>query len=203
MEQFTFLRLFSKYWILIIVVTAFFFGAGVWVTSQKPVSSFGSLSITVQAETSYPSNGQLILQSSPIDGVQVVVATTQSWLTDPSFAKQVLGDANISTADYSLKSLASVFTIVSSTPNASNYQVQYVGKNEKEVREVLNSLKSVMEIQKTEYNKKDNISLKISTFYSNPTITNVTPNFSVIPIAGLLSGLIVALVIAALLGRKD
>jgi hypothetical protein len=202
MEQFNPLRLLGKYWLPVLVVTLVFFGLGLWANSNKPVSIFGSLSITTQAIPSYPESSQLILQSSSSGDTQLAVATTQTWLTDPSFTKQVLAASNVSTEGLSLKGLTKVFTIVTPAAFSSSYQIQYIGKSAEEVDRVLTNAKVELDKLKGEYNNKQNTGLKIESFYSSPTITSTGAGMPLTPIAGLLSGFIVAMVIVSLVERK-
>jgi hypothetical protein len=201
MEPFSIAQLFTRRWPIILGLTLVVFAAAWWVDSRKDADYFGSLTVTVQAARNYPETEQLILQTSQNQDLQTVIATTQNWIADPYYVRRALDGAGVESGEMSLKEYASVFKPFSAVPGASTYQVQYVGNSDQEVRNVFQSLRTVLEEANGEYDNKGG-ELRMLLTFTDATVTSQSSGVPMIPIAGLLAGLIFASLIAALYDRS-
>ncbi|MBU6389257.1 hypothetical protein KGQ71_01955 [Patescibacteria group bacterium] len=202
MQNFNIFRLLAKYWWLIILITGVVFLAAWGSYKHQAVSSFGSIATTVQVSRSYPNTGQLVLQAETISDAQTMVATTQSWLNDPSTVSDILKAAKVTPADSSLAGLAKVFKIVSTVPNSLTYQVEYTGASADEVSRVFQAMQTVMNQRRDEYNQRQPIGIKVNLTYSDTFVTNQNSSLPLTPIAGLAVGLIFSVIIVAVIDRK-
>jgi hypothetical protein len=198
MERLNLTSLIVRRWWVILVLTAIVFGAAVWMDGKKAPKYFGSMAVTVQASRHYPSTNNLILQAGQAADTQNAVATTQAWVTDPFYTSQALSAVGIATDQLSLKDLSKTFQVVSTVALSSSYQVQYTGTSQDEVSKVFSSLRSVLTATQTEYNAKQS-DLSIALDFSDPTVTTQSSGVPLVPIAGLLIGLVFGFVVAALI----
>jgi hypothetical protein len=202
MERFTIATLFVRRWPIILVVTALVFAAALWSDSQKQTTYFGSFTVTVTAHREYPAVTNLILEPGKTEDLQTAVATTQTWLGDPYYVGKALQNAGISTDGLSLKDYANVFVIEQPFQFSSTFQVQYsAGSSEEQVRNAFQSLRAVLDEATVAYTAKAG-DLIIGLAYTDTTVTTTTSGFSPVPIAGLLIGLIFAVVVAAVVERS-
>lgn len=202
MDRFSISTLFVRRWPIILVVTALIFGAALWQNHQKAPSYFGSFTVTVQSSRNYPKNDQLILQSSQTQDLQAVISTTQAWVADPYYVRKALEGAGIVDDNLSLKDFSKVFQVVSPVALSSSYQVQYVGTSSAEVTRVYASLRTVLDSAQADYDSKQG-DLTIILAYTDPTVTTQGSGLPLVPVAGLLVGLVFASVVAAMYDRSS
>lgn len=201
MDRFSISTLFSRRWLLIVILTLVVFAAALWKNDRKTASYFGSSSITVQTMRNYPTTSQLILQSSQTQDLQGAIATTQAWVGDPFYVSQTLAGAHLSSNELSLKDFSKIFQVVSPVALSSTYQVQYVGSSPAEVSDVFASLHKVLLSAQNDYDTK-HADLTISLAFTDPTVTTQSSGIPLVPIAGLVIGFVFALIIAAIYDRS-
>lgn len=199
MERFSLTSLVSRRWWIILVLTAVVFFVASGVDGRKAPTYYGSFSVTVQANRNYPASNQLILQPGAAADTQGAVATVQSWVYDPYLVSKTL-DLSNAKQDKNLKDLSKTFQIVTPVALSSAFQVQYAGASAEEVSTVFSSLKRVLTETKEAYNNKSS-EIILDMTYTDATVSSVNPGLPVVPIAGLVVGLLAGFVIAALYDR--
>lgn len=201
MEPLSLAQLVARRWPLIILITALVVAAAWWKDSQKDPRFFGSMTVTVQASRSYPATEQLILQGSQSEDLQAAIATTQGWIADPYYARKTLEQAGVSAEGRSLKELSTTFEVVTPVAFSSSYQVQYTSTSAAEVEKVFDALRTVLTEAREAYaSRQGELAIQIS--YTDDTVTSKSSGIPLTPIAGLLAGLVLALVVAAAYDRS-
>lgn len=197
MERFTLTALLKRRWLLIVIITLIVAATAWWVdSSRKPVRYYGTFSVNVQATRNYPKTDQLILQGVLSEDLQTAIATTQTWLVDPFYVSKALTEAGVDTTKLSLKDYAKRFRVVSPVALSGSYQVEYVGDTEAEVTAVSSQMHNVLDEANENYQAKGG-DLKIFLSYTDTLVTTKSSGLPIVPIAGIVIGLVFAFVIAA------
>lgn len=204
MQNFNLLEILRRYWLAIVGLTTLVFVITVVSQSNAPEQVYGSLSVTVQAIKVQPSPlPSVFVQGDSTGGANMLVATSQTWVIDPTNDKKILDKAGVESKDNSLKGYAKLFKLEIPVGNSATYQVQYVGDSVSEVTKVYAALREVMNELKTDYNQEESNGLRMEFIFSEPVMTTQSSNFPLTPLAGLLVGFVFAVVVAAILDRKS
>jgi hypothetical protein len=202
MENFSLAGVIRRYWLLIITIVALSlwaslaaFGGG---SSQKVT---GSAAVTVSAERVYPTDGRVYLEPSVPADLQLGAAVSQAWLADPATVTEILSKANVATSR-SLKGAAQAFKVVIAASGSPVYQVQFTGVNHEEVTATFASLRTVLDTKATAYNTESS-ALKLRITVAEPFVSAQGTSLPLMPLAGLISGFVFALLIAVLLERRS
>lgn len=202
MDDFSLTRLIARQWLLISLITILVGVGAWWVYQKKQALSYGSMSVTVQAEPNQLSSAPVVIQNGGNSDVQLLISTTQSWLKDPAYVKQIMTNSGVALSDDSLAGLSQTFVVTAGVVNSSVYQVQFSAKNNDQVSQVMAAVRQTMTELQNSYNRNPQTSLKVQLLYSDPVIASVGGGFPLAPVAGLAVGFILAIVIVALLERK-
>jgi len=198
MEGFNLFRVISRQWITVVIVTLVVFAISFMYSRGQKESFFGSMAVTVHVSTVYPQQNLIFLQSDQQQQTLAAVATSQSWLQDPSYVKTILDGAQVQLTSPTLKSYSDVFIPVSSVANASTYEVEYIGATQDEVNRVYTSMQSQLKVLEDQYNQAATDNTKVSLSFSDPIVVNQGSNIPLLPLEGLVSGFVFALILAAL-----
>jgi hypothetical protein len=203
MEDVNIFRALKHYWIAFILIIIVIFSAAMLVYLKQPQSYFGSISTTVQTTRIYANTSQYVIQSDNSSAwSNIIIATTQSWLSDPTYVQDILSDAKTSSSDQSLKGLSSIFNIVYSNPNSSTYQIQFTGNSKTQTNDVLISARNFLNKLRNQYNKTNGNGIQFSFIFSEPIVVSQSSSIPLTPVAGLLVGIIFALVVVVFLDYR-
>jgi hypothetical protein len=201
MERFSLVTLFTRRWPIILGLTLLVFVAA-WLADRRQDPLFyGSQTVTVQPIRVYPETEQLILQPAYTQDLQIALATSQNWLADPYYVRRTFERAGVQRPELSLREYARVFQPFSAVAGASTYQVQFVGTSEQEVRSVFQALQVVME-EANQAHQVEGGDLRILLTFADATVTSQGSGLPIVPLAGLLAGLLFAMLVAAVYDRS-
>jgi len=204
MEQFNLGKMIARQWAVILVLTLVVFGLSYAVYRVKPKGVTGSLTVTVLPEIDYPqlTSGSVVTSQQSTLVIAYAVAATGNWFTDPSVVSQINGQASVAAADDSLNGLEKQFTVNLTNPSGDSYRVEYAAANTTDANSVAQAVSTVMDQQSAKYNAAEKDGIKIFLQYGTPFITANSGQIPLTPIAGLATGLVFGLVIAAALDRR-
>lgn len=191
-----------SHWLLVLLIILISSGASYWLfRSRSGNQAYGSMTVTVQGSRNYPNTNQLVLQPGAVQDIAYLTASSQAWITDPVQVQKVVEQAELSVSDASLKGLTKLFRVVAPS-GASNYQVQFEADSTDEVNRAFTALKNVMTELKNGLNQMEGAELRMNLAFSDPVITVTGNQIPLTPLAGLLVGIILGLVVAVAIDGK-
>ena len=202
MENVTLLTVISRRWPLILAITLLVFSASLVTYRLRPKGVAAISSITVTPQHEYAGNSNLILQPDASRDIQLEVATTSGWFKDPAYTQDIMKEAGVAAPDSSLRGLAKIFSVTMDDPNSATYQVQYSAADSQQASKIATALHTVIQAGADRYNATQTEGLTIGLNFANPVITSQASSIPLVPVAGLLSGLIIALAAAVLVDRR-
>lgn len=200
MDSFNIFSLIARRWMTILAITMVVFLAALLSSKSRPASFTTSLPVSAIPQRQIPV-GTTLLQDSLGTDTALLGKLVAAWVTDPSVGKAVYDNANLSPSDASLRGFTKVLRVAGDGAEQGFLDIQFTGANSREAGKLTDSLEKVLTAQADRYNAVQGDGLKIALSYGTPLTTDLATSLPLTPIAGLLAGFILALVVASMQER--